>query len=55
MIFSPQHPMLKANLLREKAAYAALNLGPLLADALEKTERLDISFADRIVPGKSRR
>ncbi|MFZ4615994.1 MAG: tRNA uracil 4-sulfurtransferase ThiI [Rectinemataceae bacterium] len=55
VIFSPQHPMLKANLLREKAAYAALNLGPLLADALEKTEKLDIAFADRIVPGKSRR
>ncbi len=50
VIFSPEHPLLKAELGREKAAYEALGLGPLIGKALDGIERLEISFAERITP-----
>jgi thiamine biosynthesis protein ThiI len=40
VLFSPKHPMLKANLEREREAYEALGLEASLAEALEKAERL---------------
>ena len=51
VIFSPAHPLLRAKLERERAAYEALGLGTLLAEAMEGVERMDIPFAERIVPG----
>jgi tRNA uracil 4-sulfurtransferase len=42
VLFSPKHPMLKAKLERERAEYEALGLEPLLVDALDKAERLEI-------------
>lgn len=50
VLFSPIHPLLKAELPREKEAYAALGLGPLLEKALAEAERLEIPFA---LPGLS--
>jgi len=43
VLFSPKHPMLKAKLGRERAAYEALGLEPLLLEALDKAERLELS------------
>jgi len=43
VLFSPKHPMLKASLQREKAAYEALGLEALLVEALDKAERLVVS------------
>lgn len=44
VLFSPKHPLLRAQLDRERAAYAALELeGPLVA-ALDGAERRDIPF-----------
>jgi thiamine biosynthesis protein ThiI len=45
VLFSPKHPMLKAKLERERAAYEALGLEPFLAEALAKAESLDIRSA----------
>ncbi len=45
VLFSPKHPMLRADHEREGASYRALDLEGLLAEALSKTERLDIPFA----------
>jgi thiamine biosynthesis protein ThiI len=42
VLFSPKHPMLKAKLERETEAYNELNLEPLLVEALDKAERLEI-------------
>lgn len=36
VLFSPKHPLLRAELQRERAAYAALDLGSLLEDALDR-------------------
>jgi tRNA uracil 4-sulfurtransferase len=43
VLFSPKHPMLRADLPRERAAYDALGLEPLLAEALAKAERVAIN------------
>jgi tRNA uracil 4-sulfurtransferase len=45
VLFSPEHPMLKAKLERERAAYDALGLGELLRDCLERAERLNIGVS----------
>lgn len=50
VIFSPKHPLLRAELGREKAAYEALGLGPLIAEALAGVEKLEIPFGERITP-----
>jgi thiamine biosynthesis protein ThiI len=42
VLFSPKHPMLKSKLERETEAYKSLNLEPLLIEALDKAERLEI-------------
>jgi len=52
VIFSPKHPLLRAELQRERAAYEALALGPLLDQALEAVERMDIAFSERILGAK---
>jgi len=44
VLFSPKHPMLRADLTRETAAYRALELDCLLDEALAKAERLDIPY-----------
>jgi tRNA uracil 4-sulfurtransferase len=44
VLFSPKHPMLKARLEPERALYNELGLEPLLLEALQKAERLDIGF-----------
>ncbi len=44
VLFSPKHPILRAELARERAAYEGLCLGPLLDEALSKAERLDIPY-----------
>jgi thiamine biosynthesis protein ThiI len=46
VLFSPEHPMLKAHLDRERAAYTELGLGDLLADCLNRIERIDIGMPD---------
>jgi len=43
VLFSPKHPMLKSKLEREKAEYEELGLESILAEALEKAERLDLN------------
>jgi len=43
VLFSPKHPMLKADLARERAAYDSLGLESLLVEALDRAERLVIS------------
>lgn len=45
VIFSPKHPMLRAQLERERAEYEALELGPLLAEALDAAEKTHIPFS----------
>ncbi len=45
VLFSPKHPLLRAELQRERAAYAALDLGSLLEDALKTTERTIVPFS----------
>jgi tRNA uracil 4-sulfurtransferase len=45
VLFSPEHPMLKAKLERERAAYEALDLDKLLVEALDKAERVDVDPA----------
>jgi len=45
VLFSPKHPMLKARLEREKAAYDELGLEGLLQDCLQRTERVDIGMS----------
>lgn len=52
VIFSPKHPLLRADLARERVAYEALALGPLIQEALAGIEKLEIPFAERIVPGR---
>jgi tRNA uracil 4-sulfurtransferase len=42
VLFSPKHPMLKAKLERERGEYDKLELEGLLAEALEKAERLEL-------------
>ena len=44
VLFSPKHPLLRANLERETEAYRALGLDPFLDAALAKAERLDIPY-----------
>ena len=41
---SPEHPMLKAKLERERRAYDDLALDPLILDSLEKAQRLEVPF-----------
>jgi tRNA uracil 4-sulfurtransferase len=45
VLFSPKHPMLKAKLDRERAAYDELDLDELLVEALDKAERFDLGSA----------
>jgi thiamine biosynthesis protein ThiI len=45
VLFSPKHPLLRAELAREREAYAALELGPLIEEALRGVERLPIAFS----------
>ncbi len=42
VLFSPKHPMLKAKIGRERAAYDTLELDPLILDCLSRAERLEI-------------
>jgi thiamine biosynthesis protein ThiI len=42
VLFSPKHPMLRAKLGRERAAYEELGLEGLIMGALEKAERLEL-------------
>ena len=44
VLFSPKHPLLKADAEREKAAYRSLELGPLLAEALGRVEKKHLPF-----------
>jgi thiamine biosynthesis protein ThiI len=43
VLFSPKHPMLKAKLERERAAYDAIGLEPFLVEALDKAEAIAVS------------
>jgi tRNA uracil 4-sulfurtransferase len=43
VLFSPKHPMLKASLERERSLFDELGLDPLLLEALDKAERLEIA------------
>jgi tRNA uracil 4-sulfurtransferase len=45
VIFSPKHPMLRAQLERERAEYEALELTGLLAEALDAAEKTNIPFS----------
>jgi tRNA uracil 4-sulfurtransferase len=45
VLFSPKHPMLKAKLERERSSYEGLGLEPLLVEALDKAERLEIDMS----------
>jgi thiamine biosynthesis protein ThiI len=45
VIFSPKHPLIKADVLREREAYAALELEPLVKEALRTVERTVIPFS----------
>lgn len=44
VLFSPTHPLLKADYEEERAAYAALELGPFIQRAIRGTEKLNIPF-----------
>ncbi len=44
VLFSPEHPMIKAQFSRERAAYEELGLEELLRDCLDKIERVDIGM-----------
>ncbi|MDP3180096.1 MAG: tRNA uracil 4-sulfurtransferase ThiI [Spirochaetaceae bacterium] len=44
VLFSPKHPLIRATMGRETAAFAALELEELLTDAIEKTERREVPF-----------
>jgi len=44
VLFSPKHPMLRADLARERKAYSEIGLGPLIEEAVNKVERLPIPF-----------
>jgi len=44
VLFSPKHPMLRADLARERKAYSEIGLGPLIEVAVNKVERLPIPF-----------
>lgn len=44
VIFSPEHPLLKADFARERAAYEALELGPLLEEALKTAEKRRLPY-----------
>jgi len=44
VLFSPKHPMLKADMERETEGYAALELGAFLDEALAKAEKRHIPF-----------
>lgn len=44
VLFSPKHPLLRADLARERAAYEALGLEGLLVEALGKAERLAVPY-----------
>lgn len=48
VLFSPKHPLLRAELERERSAYAAIDLGPLLEEALKTAEKTVIPFT---IPG----
>ncbi len=48
VLFSPKHPILRADMTRESGAYEELELGPLLDEALKGAERKAIPFS---VPG----
>jgi thiamine biosynthesis protein ThiI len=45
VLFSPKHPLLRAELEREREAYARLELGPLLEEALRSAERLVLPYS----------
>ena len=45
VLFSPKHPLLRAELERERAAYSALELAPLLEEALCSAERLVLPYS----------
>ncbi len=44
VLFSPKHPLLKARFDLERVSYDNLELEPLLLDALQKAERLDVTI-----------
>jgi len=44
VLFSPKHPLLRAELGRERAAYEALALEELIVKALDGAERLEIPY-----------
>jgi len=44
VLFSPKHPLLRADLKREHDAYDELMLDPFILDSLSRAERLDIPF-----------
>jgi len=44
VLFSPEHPMIKAQFSRERAAYEELGLEALLRDCLDRIERVDIGM-----------
>jgi tRNA uracil 4-sulfurtransferase len=48
VLFSPKHPMLKAKLERERAAYDELGLDSLIVESLDKAERLELPAAVKL-------
>jgi len=44
VLFSPKHPILRADLARETEAYRALELEPVLEEAIKQAERLDLPY-----------
>ncbi len=45
VLFSPKHPLLRAKLERERAAYDRLALEPFLRESLSKAERMEIPLS----------
>jgi len=52
VIFSPKHPLLKADLERERASYEALGLGRLIEEAMAGIEKFEVPFSERIPSGR---
>jgi thiamine biosynthesis protein ThiI len=44
VLFSPTHPLLKADYAEEREAYAGLDLGPFIQKAIRGAEKLNIPF-----------
>ena len=46
VLFSPKHPLLKPSFAQQTAAYASLELSPLIEDSLSKAEKFVYKYRD---------